>query len=69
MRYFLVRARISQGEMAKRLGVTDAAVSFWLSDDTKPTHANLLRFCKECGVDLPTFYRTAIRPRKIGRSA
>lgn len=67
MKVFLTRAGLSQGEMAQRLGLSDPAVSHWMSGRQQPTHENLLRFVTECGSDLPTFYGLKLRAAKRRR--
>lgn len=59
-RYFMARAgfdgRGGQARFAKVCGVTPGTMSEWLSAGSFPTHENLARICKECGVTLAEFW-------------
>ena len=42
-----VRAQLSQGQVAKRLGITQGTVSFWEHDVETPTLDNLIKLLAE----------------------
>lgn len=48
------------GALAKACGVTPASVSSWEHGDSSPTHENLARVARACGVDLAEFWAAPI---------
>ena len=52
LRQFRMRAKISQTEMANRLGVTKMAVSHWEIGDRAMTAINLKKYCDVLGVKM-----------------
>ncbi len=61
LRQFRMRAKISQTEMANRLGVTKMAVSHWEIGDRTMTAKNLKNYCDILGIKMQdVFDRMAI---------
>jgi len=55
LKHFLSRSGLTQSQVAAKLGVSEGAVSKWLSGTT-PTLDNLEAFVALCRVDMATFY-------------
>lgn len=48
---------LSQGRIARKIGISTAAVSLWEQEDgTEPTHDNLAAFCDVLGISLAQFW-------------
>jgi transcriptional regulator with XRE-family HTH domain len=68
IRYFRQRAGLRAARLAEACGVTPGSVSEWESGNTEPTHENLARVARACGVDLAEFWAApiVILPSKDG---
>jgi transcriptional regulator with XRE-family HTH domain len=60
LRYFLGRAGLKAARLAEACEVTPGAVSEWLAGHVEPTHENLARAVRACGVDLGEFWSTPL---------
>jgi transcriptional regulator with XRE-family HTH domain len=56
IRYYARRARLSRGDIARLLDITEQAVWQWTTGRATPTIDNLARFCTICGIDLHIFF-------------
>lgn len=57
---------LSKAETARRVEVSDVAVSYWETGDTSPTQAHLAKFCEVVGITQAEFWAS---PPKRQRSA
>ncbi len=46
--------------LARACGVSPGSVSEWEAGNTEPTHENLARVARACGIDLAEFWAAAI---------
>lgn len=60
IRYFRERRGLKAAQLARACGVSAASVSEWEAGNTEPTHENLARVARACGVDLAEFWGAAI---------
>ena len=58
--YFRKRKGLKGFELADACGVTPGTVSLWESGKTEPTHENLARVARACGVDLAEFWEAPV---------
>lgn len=56
IRHWRTQANLRQGELAKKVGVTPSAVSYWESGDAQPSVKNLEAIAKACGIELRIFW-------------
>lgn len=49
-------------DLAARCDVSPSAVSRWESAAAAPSHENLERIARACGLDMPTFWALDIEP-------
>lgn len=54
------RSKLKGFELARECGVTPGMVSRWESGESEPTHENLARVARACGVDLSEFWDAPI---------
>jgi transcriptional regulator with XRE-family HTH domain len=57
-------ARITQAALARKVGVTRAAVSQWESGCAEPTHARLKSVVDALGITMPRFWGVVPRLSK-----
>ncbi len=60
IRYFRTRKGLKAAWLADACGVTPGSVSEWEAGNTEPTHENLARIAKACGVTLADFWAAPI---------
>jgi transcriptional regulator with XRE-family HTH domain len=60
IRYFRERKGLRAIRLAEACGVSPGSVSEWESGNTEPTHENLARVARACGVDLAEFWSAPI---------
>jgi len=60
IRYFRERKGLKAAHLAKSCGVSPASVSEWEAGHVEPTHENLARVARACGVDLAEFWGAAV---------
>jgi transcriptional regulator with XRE-family HTH domain len=58
--YFRKKRGLKGVQLAEACGVTPGTVSLWESGKTEPTHENLARAARACGVDLAEFWAAPI---------
>ena len=50
------RSGLTKAELARKVGVSSAAVAQWESGDTEPTHDSVEAIAKAIGISLPEFW-------------
>lgn len=46
LRELMEKSRLTQGKLAKEIGVSQKCVSKWLNDESEPTLSNIVSLCK-----------------------
>lgn len=54
--YWRLRLKVSQSELARRVGVDKSVISRWINGASVPTSANIERFCAAVGITMPRFF-------------
>lgn len=60
IRYFRQRKGLRPVRLAEACGVSKGSVSEWEAGNTEPTHENLARVARACGIDLGEFWSAPI---------
>jgi transcriptional regulator with XRE-family HTH domain len=60
IRYFRKKAGLRGFELATACQVTPSAVTRWETGDSEPSHENLARVARACGVDMAEFWSAPI---------
>lgn len=65
--YWLLRLKLSQSELARRVGVDKSVISRWVNGVSVPTQGSLEKLCSAVGITLARFFGP-IRARQGRRS-
>lgn len=60
IRYFRKKAGLKGFQLAGACAVSPSTVSHWENGTSDPTHENLARVARACGVDLGEFWSTQV---------
>jgi transcriptional regulator with XRE-family HTH domain len=63
------RDGLTKSELARRVGVSSAAVAQWESGNTAPTHEHIEAIVKEVGISLADFWGAVPPARRKKRAA